>query len=313
VQVCVQCGLSIGESAAFCPVCGTRRGDGVAVATAVEPGAPLAPVLGPEAGASFGPEAREFETPGTGTETPPGREPATGLVTELEPDHEHEPDAEPEVDPEMDPEAVRLDAGPVTGHGAIREAQPEVHAELVADLASEHRDEVSAEAEAAVEAETDVTAEATAEATAEDQTEAEAALQPEELEAPAEPEESPDDVRERRMVEIAALLEFGGRCEEANPARAAVVYGEVVVACLEITDDPLGIEPVRRDLLRGFDRLSFVLERQGLPEEALAVVDDAASLGLLDGEDGVAAPQRGALRDRREGLRRILYGDWAQL
>jgi hypothetical protein len=115
------------------------------------------------------------------------------------------------------------------------------------------------------------------------------------------------------MVEIAALLEFGGRCEEANPARAAVVYGEAVVGCLEITDDPLGVEPVRKDLLRGFDRLSFVLERQGLPEEALAVVDDAASLGLLDGEDGVAAPQRVALRDRREGLRRILYGDWAQL
>lgn len=284
VQACVQCGLSIGESAAFCPVCGARHGDGVAVATAVEPGAPLAPALDPQAGASFGPEAREFETPGAGTEMPPGQEPATGLVTELGPDQGHEPDAEYEVEPEVasgaEPEAVRLDAGPVTGHGAIHEARPEAHAELVADLASEHRDEAAADAL--------TTAEAAA-------------------------EESPDDVRERRMVEIAALLEFGGRCEEANPARAAVVYGEAVVGCLEITDDPLGVEPVRRDLLRGFDRLSFVLEQQGLPEEALAVVDDAASLGLLDGEDGVAAPQRGALRDRREGLRRILYGDWAQL
>ena len=114
------------------------------------------------------------------------------------------------------------------------------------------------------------------------------------------------------MAEIAALLEFAGRCEDVNAARAAAVYGEAIVGCLEVTDDPLSAEPVRTELLRGFDRLSFVLERQGLPEEALAVVDDAASLGLLDGVNG-SAPQCGVLRDRREGLRRILYGDSAQL
>ena len=282
----MQCGLSIGESAKFCPVCGTRigDGDGAAVATAVEPGAPLAPALDPDAGASFAPEVSESDAPGLEPEVRPEQLPAAGLVSELESDPKHAADA--------DPESAHLDAGPVIGHSAILEAAPDAdRAELVADLAADHADDAAEEAAATEEA----------------------SEEPEELVEPAEPEESPEEIRERRMAEIAALLEFAGRCEEVNAARAAGVYGEVIVGCLDITDDPLGAEPVRRDLLRGFDRLSFVLERQGLPEEALAVVDDAASLGLLDGEDGVAASQRGALRDRREGLRRILYGDSAQL
>jgi hypothetical protein len=240
VQACMQCGLSIGEAATFCPVCGTRVGDEAAVATAVEPAA---------------------------------------LVSELERGPTHVSEAGPDT--------VSLDAGPVTGHSAILDAAPDSgRAELVADLAAEHA--TGSEAE-----EPEPPAEGP--------------------EPPAEPEESPEDVRQRRMAELAALLELAGRFEEADPARAAVVYGEVVVGCLEVTDDPLGTEPVREDLLRGFDGLSLVLERQGLPEEALAVVDDAVSLGLLDGADGVTASQRISLRDRREGLRRILYGDWAQL
>ena len=129
----------------------------------------------------------------------------------------------------------------------------------------------------------------------------------------AEPQESAADARERKLAELAALLEFAGRCEEPNPARAAVVYGEAVVGYLDVTDDPLSDDVVRRDLLRGFDRLSFVLERQGLSEEALAVVDDAEALGLLGGKNGLEAAPLGSLRDRRESLRRALYGDSAQL
>ncbi len=285
MQACVQCGLSIGEAASFCPVCGTRVGDGVAVATAVETGAPPAPAVDSEAGAGYEPQALEPQAPAfdaTGLEPlepltnepdrdEPGPEPAPGLVSEFQPAGDHASGA--------DPEAARLDAVPVTGRSAILDAEPDPdRAELVADLASEHADDAAAEAQGAAQA-----------------------------------EESPEDVDERRMAEIAALLEFAGRCEDVNAARAAAVYGEVIVGCLELTDDPLAAEPVRRDLLRGFDRLSFVLERQGLPDEALAVVDDAASLGLLDGADGLAAPQRDALRDRREDLRRILYGDSAQI
>jgi hypothetical protein len=287
VQACVQCGLSIGELATFCPVCGTRVGDGAAVAAAVEAGAQLAPDLDADAGANFAPEASESET-----DSQPGPEPAAGLVTELESDHRRESGA--------DPEDAHLDAGPVMGHGAILDAEPDAdRAELVADLASGHE----------AEAETAPDAEASAEPEEAEVEEPAVAEEPE----PAEAEESPEQVREVRIAEIAALLEFAGRCEEVNVARAAAVYGEAIVGCLEVTDDPLGTEPVRKELLRGFDRLSFVLERQGLSQEALAVVDDAASLGLLDGENGMAAPQCGVLRDRREGLRRALYGDWAQL
>jgi hypothetical protein len=295
VQACVQCGLSIGEAATFCPVCGSRVGDAIAVATAVEPGAPHTPGPDPEVGAGAAPEARESDVAEPEAETLPGPEPAAELVSELEPD---------ERTADSDPEAARLDAVPVTGHGTILEAGPDAHAELVADLASEHQDGAATEAPAVVEPFEELEAPAAEEP--------EAAPAAEETPA-AEAEESPEDVRQRQMTEIAALLEFAGRCEEVNAARAAVVYGEAIVACLDVTGDPLDDEPVRKDLLRGFDGLSLVLERQGLPEEALAVVDDAASLGLLDGADGAAASQQTPLRDRRESLRHILYGDSAQL
>jgi hypothetical protein len=301
VRVCVQCGLSIGETATFCQVCGTRAGDGDMAAVAVAAGAPLQAMV-----------------------TEPGAVSSPGFAAEL-------------------------DAVPVTGHSSLLDAVPDAEgAQLVADLATEHEsgNAVAPEPEAVAAPEADETSGAVAAPEAEETSGAVAAGVAEAVEGSVEPEvaeepqvaeapvvavpepavvgapvESADDApvqsaadaRERRMAEIAALLEFGSRCEEANPARAAVVYGEVVVGCLEVNDDPLSSEPVRRDLVKGFDRLSFVLERQGLPDEALAVVDDAAALGLLDGADGVCAAQRGSLRDRREGLRRQLYGDWAQL
>jgi hypothetical protein len=279
VQACVQCGLSIGDLATFCPVCGTPVGDGVAVAIAAEAGAPLASGLEPELDESLEPDARESEPA-----MQPEPEQAAAPVTELESDSRHASDANAEF--------AHLDAAPVIGHGAILDADPEAgSAELVSELVGGHKAQTGAELEAP---------------------EAEEPADAEEPE-PAKVEESPEQARERRIAEIAALLEFAGRCEDVNAARAAAVYGEAIVGCLGVTDDPLSVEPVRTELLHGFDRLSFVLERQGLPEEALAVVDDAASLGLLDGENGAAAPQRGVLRDRREGLRHVLYGDSAQL
>ena len=102
-------------------------------------------------------------------------------------------------------------------------------------------------------------------------------------------------------------------CEATDAARAADLYREAIFACLEATEDPLGSEDVRRDLLCGFDRLSGVLEREGIPAEALDVVDSAASLGLLDGGHEADQEHLDALRDRRESLRHILHGDSAQL
>jgi hypothetical protein len=279
--------LSIGESATFCPVCGTPVGGGDAVATAVEESVAFDAATSEAAGPREMPEdessapileAAVDQDADASEASVPGSEAEAAQPFEDVPELEHQ---------------AELDAAPVTGHSSILEAGPESGpSELVANLAAGTKG--AAKVEPVAPAESEVSGE------------------PAGSEEPAEPEDSPEDVRERRMAEISALLEFGSRCEEANPARAAVVYGEVVVGCLEITEDPLGTETVRRDLLRGFDRLSFVLERQGLPEEALAVVDDAASLGLLEGANGVA-DARASLRDRREGLRRILYGDWAQL
>ncbi len=100
--------------------------------------------------------------------------------------------------------------------------------------------------------------------------------------------------------------------ERRTPA-APALNGEVVLACLDATEDPLGCEDAHVLLLSGFDGLSSLLERGGLPEEALAVVEDAASLGLLNGGDVTPSAPREALQERREGLRRILFADSAQL
>jgi hypothetical protein len=335
VRVCVQCGLSIGESATFCQVCGTRAGDGDATAVAVATVAPLQAVVS-EPGA-VDPElaAQSDAVPATGHSSLSDVEPVTDdaqLVADLAAEYEagsvsaldldvgvaEATEAEqaatadaPEAEAAADAEAAELEVaepaavveGPEPDEPVVVEAH-EAEEPVIIDepeAAETEPGEPVAGPEAAVLADRPEAAEGPAE-------EAEAAEAAEGTLA-----ESADDALERKMAEIAALLEFGSRCEDANPARAAVVYGEVVVGCLEVSDDPLASEPVRRDLVQGFDRLSFVLERQGLPEEALAVVDDAVALGLLDGEDAVSPPQVGSLRDRRENLRRLLYGDWAQL
>ena len=129
---------------------------------------------------------------------------------------------------------------------------------------------------------------------------------------PETPEPEEDPVA-RRLAEAGALLEEAAGSRETDPGRAGALYGEVVLACLDATEDPLGCEDAHVLLLSGFDGLSSLLERGGLPEEALAVVEDAASLGLLNGGDVTLSAPREALQERREGLRRILFADSAQL
>lgn len=220
MRACVQCGLSISETATFCQVCGVRIEE----------------------------------------------QPVALAVAELEPVAELQLAAEPELSDEPDlvpaPELDAAEPEPVA-------AQPELAAEP---------DLVAAEPE------------------------------PE-----PEPEESPEDALERRMAGVSALLEEAAASEDGDPAAAAIVLREAILECLDATEDPTGSDRVRRDLLCGFDRLSALLQREGLPEEALEVADDAAALGLLSGVDEIAARHRDAVRDRREDLRRILYADSAQL
>jgi hypothetical protein len=128
-----------------------------------------------------------------------------------------------------------------------------------------------------------------------------------------EPEESAGDALERRMADASALLDDAASAEDSDPAAAAVLLREAILVCLDATDDPLGAERVCHDLLCGFDRLSALLQREGLPEQALEVADDAAALGLLSTKHEASAWHRDAVRDRREDLRRILFVDSAQL
>jgi hypothetical protein len=115
------------------------------------------------------------------------------------------------------------------------------------------------------------------------------------------------------MIEVSGLLRDASACEATDAAGAADLYRAAIFACLEATEDPLGADDVRRDLLCGFDRLSGVLEREGIAAEALDVVESAASLGLLDGGCEADGEHLDALKERRESLRHLLHGDSAQL
>lgn len=96
------------------------------------------------------------------------------------------------------------------------------------------------------------------------------------------------------------------RCEKTDAPRAASLYRQAIVECLESSKDPLDSQSVRRDLQRMFNRLSLVLKRSGLIEEALEEIDSAAYLGLVDGEECGTKARRDALINRREALRRAV-------
>jgi hypothetical protein len=83
------------------------------------------------------------------------------------------------------------------------------------------------------------------------------------------------------------------RCEKTDAPRAAALYRQAIVEYLESGKDPLDSPSVRRDLQRIVDRLSLVLKRNGLIEEALEEIDSAAYLGLVDGEDCGTKARRG--------------------
>ena len=96
-------------------------------------------------------------------------------------------------------------------------------------------------------------------------------------------------------------------------SRAAALYQEAILGCLDAADGDGDFAGVEHELLRGFDGLSALLERRGLAEEALEVVDDAAALSLLNGGERVAGGHCDALLARREDLRRLIYADSANL
>ena len=125
-------------------------------------------------------------------------------------------------------------------------------------------------------------------------------------------EDVPQDAASRRLRVAALPMHEAGDLEKTDPARAVTLYRESALRLLEAAADPLDHESVRHDLLVIFDRLSLVLKREGLPEEALEEIDSAASLGLLDCQDHGIKGHREALTKRRESLRHSLDGGSAQ-
>jgi uncharacterized Zn finger protein (UPF0148 family) len=123
----------------------------------------------------------------------------------------------------------------------------------------------------------------------------------------------PDDAVSRRLREAALPMQLAGDCEQSDPVRSAALYRETILRFLDAAADPLDRADVRHDLLFIFDRLSLVLKREGLPEEALEEIDSAASLGLLACQDRGIKTHREALKKRRESLRRSLADETSQL
>ena len=92
----------------------------------------------------------------------------------------------------------------------------------------------------------------------------------------------------------------GRRCEKSDPQGAVAFYRQAIVEYLESCAAPLERQDVVGHLVFIFDRLSLVLKRSGERDEALEEIDSAASLGLLD--RGTKS-QREALTKRRSALR----------
>jgi hypothetical protein len=122
------------------------------------------------------------------------------------------------------------------------------------------------------------------------------------------PPRVPETAATRRRREASLPMVEAERLEKTEPLRSAALYREAIIGLLESAAEPLDHEGVRRDLLQIFDRLSVVLKRAGLPEEALEEIDCAASLGLLDCQDQGIKGHREALKKRRESLQRSLDG-----
>jgi hypothetical protein len=105
-------------------------------------------------------------------------------------------------------------------------------------------------------------------------------------------------------LSVAELEAEARASEKTDPARAAALYRQAIVTSLEASDDPLAERSARRDVQRMFDRLSLVLKRSGLLDEALEEIDTAAYLGLVDDETCGTKAQRDSLAKRRDALRR---------
>ena len=110
----------------------------------------------------------------------------------------------------------------------------------------------------------------------------------------------------RRLHAASDHVSEARRCEKTDAPRAAALYRQAIVEYLESSEDPLDSQFVRRDVQYVVDRLSLVLKRSGLLEEALEEIDCAASLGLVDREDSGTKAQREALNKRRISLRRAV-------
>lgn len=305
MRVCTHCGLSIGDTAAFCTVCGTRAGtEGPTTTPKPLSGPPVACALCGHPG-PLG-EVESFRLCGRcrdELELLIDRDSRAGVsITRLETDEDVQRSAARTVDGRysafLDEDTCDvcavMDDKTTTDIGEADRWTPNPKCTspegcrclVVYELASLAAAEVRAFLEYAVQNEVRATAQSVSQFQA--------------------ARHAAENEQARRLYEALEPMHEAYPCEKTDPGKAAALYRESIVRLLDVDEDPLDRGDVRRELLFIVDRLSIVLKKIGLRTEALEEIDSAASLGLLDCQDDGVKGHRDALRKRRDSLRRAL-------
>ncbi len=106
-----------------------------------------------------------------------------------------------------------------------------------------------------------------------------------------------------RLEDASRSLDEARTLEKHDPRQAVTRYREAIESLMAHGESPLDERRVRRDLPVAFNRLSLVLKALGREDEALAEIDRAAGLGILERDDCGRKADREALRNRGRRLR----------
>lgn len=108
---------------------------------------------------------------------------------------------------------------------------------------------------------------------------------------------------DEHLEDASRSLDEARALEKHDPRQAVTRYREAIESLMAYGESPLDERRVRRDLPVAFNRLTLVLKALGRDDEALAEIDRAAGLGILERDDCGRKADREALRHRSRRLR----------
>ena len=108
---------------------------------------------------------------------------------------------------------------------------------------------------------------------------------------------------DNHLDDASRSLDEARALEKHDPRQAVTRYREAIASLMAYGESPLDERRVRRDLPAAYNRLTLVLKALGRDDEALAEIDRAAALGILERDDCGRKADREALRHRSRRLR----------